>query len=237
MNTFMKATALAAALSVVISGNAIAGGQAANPFGANTASPTSEQTTNAPTQAAPATANTPFSKFTARRKAMRAGLKGCGMGAAMGMLSGLLGGGLNPKAVLAGCAVGGVTTAVTEYQNQLAEARALQGTVTVGAVTKVNEKTVVVEGEKVAALDSVTVNIERAAIKSNSEAVRKIMERVASLADRAKDPTTVTIYGSTAERAWMKSALTFKAGSTVKVVEVHSSSPHLVMSPLPVIGN
>jgi hypothetical protein len=213
----MKTTlTLALATSLALTGCATTGGM--SPFG----SPSSKPQVSAE------------QKTEARKGAFRAGLKGCGMGAAMSAIGSLLGGGINARALVAGCATGGVATGIQAYQSQLADFRALQGKVTVGAVVKVDEKTVQAEGKPTKAASLMTLDLDAAKVTAKHQDIRAVLSELAKTLNKQTMPITVQVRGSDTDRAWLtgqiKSQLT---NAQVTVNEAPGPAPVLLVSPMP----
>lgn len=214
-----KTLTLAAALTVALSGCATTG--TLNPMG-------SRSTDKAPVSTE--------QKQDARRSAVKAGAKGCATGAAMGILGGLLGGGFNAKAVLAGCVVGGATTGIAEYQNQLADFRALKGKVSVGAVTTVKEKDVVVDGKPAKAAESLTLNLDAKKVAARSSDITTVVDELAKVLNKQTMAITVSVAGSPSDRAWIDDQLKARVkNDLVKFTAGPGSAPVIVVSPMPAI--
>lgn len=219
-----KILAITIAASLALSGCATTGG--ASPFGLG--------------QAAPGTAAKPQvsqeQKAEARRGALKSGLKGCGLGVAMGALSSIIGGGVNAKALLAGCAVGGTTAGITAYQSQLADFRALQGKVTVGAVVTVKEKDVVVEGKTVKAPENLTLNLDAEKVRTHHEDIKVVLTQLSVMLNKQTGNLTMTVRGSATDTAWILQELKGKlTNAKVTVKTVAGPAPVIVVNPLPVM--
>lgn len=219
-----KILAITIAASLALSGCATTGG--ASPFGLGQA---------APSTAAKAQVSQE-QKAEARRGALKSGLKGCGLGVAMGALSSIIGGGVNAKALLAGCAVGGTTAGITAYQSQLADFRALQGKVTVGAVVTVKEKDVVVEGKTVKAPENLTLNLDADKVRAHNDDIKVVLTQLAVMLNKQTGDLTMTVRGSATDTAWIRRELKGKLTNTkVTVKTAAGPAPVIVVNPLPVM--
>ncbi len=175
-------------------------------------------------------------KQDARRSAVKAGAKGCATGAAMGILGGLLGGGFNAKTVLAGCVVAGATTGLLEYQNQLADFRALKGKVSVGAVTTVKEKDAVVDGKATKVADNLTLNLDAKKVAARSPDIETVIDELVKVLNKQTMAITVSVAGSTTDRAWIENQLRVRVkNDQVKFSVGAGSAPVIVVSPMPAI--
>ena len=175
-------------------------------------------------------------KQEARRSAVRAGAKGCATGAAMGILGGLLGGGFNAKTVLAGCVVAGATTGLLEYQSQLADFRALQGKVSVGAVSTVKEKDVVVDGKPAKAAENLSLNLDAKKVAARSADIVTVIDELAKVLNKQTMAITVSVAGNPADRYWIDGQLRGRVNNDkVKLVIGAGSAPVIVVSPVPAI--
>lgn len=173
-------------------------------------------------------------KSEARKGAFRAGLKGCGMGAAMSAIGSLLGGGVNARALIAGCATGGMATGIQAYQSQLADFRALQGKVTVGAVVKVDEKTVQAEGKPTKAASLMTLDLDATKVTAKHQDIRAVLSELAKTLNKQTMPITVQVRGSDTDRAWLTGQLKAQlTNAQVTVNEAPGPAPVLLVSPMP----
>jgi hypothetical protein len=179
------------------------------------------------------------------RGAGKGALKGCGVGAAMGLIGGLLHGGLNPGAAIAGCKAGAVMGAVAggvqAYQEQLKAARELQGHVTVGAITTIQEKTVQTKQGPVQALDNLTLNLDGKKVVARSNDIKKILDRIGEMANKQKDkPLTIKIYARGTDAHWMSDQLTAAIQPGKATVEIKATAtpgePAIVITPVPDMG-
>lgn len=214
-----KTITLAAALTVALSGCATTGSMF--------------QTGSRSADKAPVSSE---QKQDARRSAVKAGAKGCATGAAMGILGGLLGGGFNAKAVLAGCVVGGATTGIAEYQNQLADFRALQGKVTVGAVAIVNETEMRLDDKVVPVAENLTLNLDAKKVAARSSDIETVIDELAKVLNKQTMAITVSVAGSSSDRAWIEGQLKVRVkNDQVKFTAGAGSAPVIVVSPVPAI--
>lgn len=208
---------LAAALLVALSGCATTG--TLSPIG-------SRSTDKAPVSSE--------QKTDARRSAVKAGLKGCGMGAAMSMVGALLGGGFNAKTVIASCVVAGTATGIQEYSSQLKEFRSLQGKVSVGAITTVKEKDVVVDGKATKAADNLTLNLDAKKVEARSKDITTVVDELAIVLNKQTMPISVSVAGSTDDRRWLIWQLGARVkNDKVKIAEASGKAPVIVVSPMP----
>jgi hypothetical protein len=218
-----KILTLTVAITLALSGCATTG--ALSPFG--------QPSTNKPQVSAE-------QKAEARKGAMRAAGKSCAIGAAtsvgmavVGKLFGF-GGGINAGQVAAGCVVAGAATGIQAYTSQLADFRALQGKVTVGAVMTVDEKEIQVEGKPVkGGYAKLALDPEKVAAKHRD--IQAVVSELAKTLNKQSIATTVGVTGSAADRAWLVGQL--KAQLTNKQVQINETpgaAPVLVVSPMPV---
>jgi hypothetical protein len=180
-------------------------------------------------------------KAEARKGAVRAAGKSCAIGAAtsvgmavVGKLFGF-GGGINAGQVAAGCVVAGAATGIQAYQSQLADFRALQGKVKVGALVRVDEKTVQAEGKPTKAASAMTLDLDAAKVADNHRDIQVVLSELAKTLNKQTMPITVQVRGSATDRAWLVGQL--KAQLTNKQVQINEApgaAPLLVVSPMPV---
>ena len=179
------------------------------------------------------------SKSDTTRSATGGAIIGCGAGAVLGRIIG------NGSDMLKGCAAGaavGAISAVKIHQHEVEKARALaaQAEAVKGVKATVTTKPVQVKDEEgkpaqVDALDRLTIDLPAAGVKSHAADVASVLDKAATLADGASDPTTIEVRGTQAQRTWIASRIRahLRAGSTVRVIEVAGKSPRLVISPIP----
>jgi len=191
----------------------------------------------------PSTNKSPVSaeqKAEARHGAVRAGLKGCGVGAAttvgMALLGKMLGfgGGVNLGQAAAGCIVSGTAVGIQAYQQQLTDFRALQGKVTVGAIVRVDEKTVEVEGKSTKAASSLTMDLDAAKVATHHRDIQAVVSELAKTLNKQSMPITVQIIGTKADRDWLGAQLASQlTNRQVSVKSVDGTAPVLIVSPMP----
>jgi hypothetical protein len=219
-----KILTLTIAITLVLSGCATTG--ALSPFG--------QPSTNKPQVSAE-------QKTEARKGAMRAAGKSCAIGAATSVGMAIVGrffgggGGINAGQVAAGCVVAGAATGIQAYTSQLNDFRALQGKVTVGAVVRVDEKTVQAEGKPTKAASAMTFDLDAAKVATQHRDIQAVLSELAKTLNKQTMPITVQVRGSATDRAWLVGLL--KAQLTNKQVqlnEAHGAAPVLVVSPMPV---
>ena len=175
-------------------------------------------------------------KSKARQSAVREGMKGCGMGALAGALGALMGNAGGAQAAIAGCIGGGISMGLAEYQNQLKEARALQGKVSVGAITSVKEKSVQVDGKQVAALDQLRLDLDAKKVAARNPDIGVVIGHLATMLNKQSRDMTVTVSGSQSERDWLIASLKVKVtNAKVKVVQGGAGDPVIVVSPMPAL--
>jgi hypothetical protein len=179
-------------------------------------------------------------KAEARQGAVRAGLKGCGVGAAttvgMSLLGKVLGfgGGVNLGQVAAGCIVSGTAVGVQAYQQQLADFRALQGTVRVGAIVRVDEKTVEVEGKSTKAASGLTMDLDAVKVAAHHRDIQVVVSELAKTLNKQTMPISVQVIGSKADRDWLGQQLAAQlTNKQVSVKAVDGPAPVLTVSPMP----
>ena len=183
------------------------------------------------------------SKSDTTRSATGGAILGCGAGAVLGKIIGS-----SSSDMLKGCAAGaavGAISAVKIHQHELAQARALaaQAEAVKGVKATVATKLVKAKDDQgkpttVDALDRLTINLPAAGVKAHAADVASVLDKAATLADGASDPTTIEVQGTIAQRTWIASRIRahLKSGSTVRVIEVAGKSPRLVISPIPKTG-
>lgn len=179
------------------------------------------------------------SKSDTTRSATGGAILGCGAGAVLGKIIG------NGSDMLKGCAAGaavGAISAVKIHQHELAQARALaaQAEAVKGVKATVTTKPIEAKDDQgkatqVDALDRLTIDLPAAGVKSHAADVASVLDKAATLADGASDPTTIEVHGTVAQREWIASRIRshLRSGSTVRVIEVGGKSPRLVISPIP----
>lgn len=182
------------------------------------------------------------SKSDTTRSATGGAILGCGAGAVLGKVIGS-----SNSDMLKGCAAGaavGAISAVQIHKHELAQARALaaQADAVKGVKATVITKPVQVKDNgqptTVDALDRLTIDLPAAGVKSHAGDVASVLDKAATLADGASDPTTIEVQGTVAQRTWIASRIRshLRSGSTVRVIEVAGKSPRLVISPIPKEG-
>lgn len=175
-------------------------------------------------------------KTKARQSAMREGMKGCGMGALAGALGALMGNAGGAQAAIAGCIGGGISMGLAEYQNQLKEARALQGKVTIGAITSVKEKSVQVDGKQVAALDQLRLDLDAKKVAARNPDIGIVIGHLSAMLNKQTKDMTVRVSGSKAEREWLITSLKAKVtNAKVKIIQGGDGAPVIVVSPMPAL--
>jgi len=182
------------------------------------------------------------SKSDTTRSATGGAIIGCGAGAVIGKIIG------NSSDMLKGCAAGaavGAISAVQIHKHELAKARALaaQAEAVKGVKATVATKPVEAKNDQgqptqVDALDRLTIDLPAAGVKSHAADVASVLDKAATLADGASEPTTIEVQGTQSQRAWIASRIRshLRTGSTVRVIEVAGKSPRLVISPIPKEG-
>lgn len=175
-------------------------------------------------------------KTQARQGAVRAGIKGCGMGAVVGALGGLLGGAGAAQSAIAGCLGGGISMGLAEYQSQLKEARELQGKVSVGAIATVKEKDVQVEGKQAKALDQLRLDLDAKKVADRNPDIAVVVGHLATMLNKQAREMTVRVSGSQAERDWLIGSLKAKVtNGKVSIVHGDTGAPVIVVSPMPAL--
>jgi hypothetical protein len=169
---------------------------------------------------------------------------GCGAGA---MVSHFV---LGRSAVL-GCLGGGAAGAVTAvaiHKHLLAEAqktkadveqtKGVTATLTTKSVAAKNDTTGKTEEPPVLELDRLTIDLPTARVKAHAADIGRVIDKGSELADQASEPTTLTVKGPAAQRAWIDARVhaDLKAGSTVKVVDEPADETALVISPVPAVA-
>lgn len=149
--------------------------------------------------------------------------------------------------MLKGCAAGAAVGAIASVQihrHELAQARKLADEVnkTKGVKASLTTRQVVAKDaktgkrEKVAALDKLTINLPASRVRAHASDVSRVVHKAAVLAGQSQEPTTLTVRGTTSERAWLTAeihAALKSAAHPVKVIEHDAREPALVISPVP----
>lgn len=173
-------------------------------------------------------------KAEARQGAVRAGVKGCGLGVAMGALGSLFGGGLSVRSLAAGCVVGGATSGIQTYQAQLADFRALQGKVSVGAIATIKEKQVVIDGKPTPTAENLTLNLDADKVAARHADIQMVLSQLSATLNKQSMDMTVVVSGSAGDRAWLAEQLAaLLKNPRVKVEGVAGNSPVIIVSPMP----
>lgn len=166
------------------------------------------------------------------------GVVGCGAGILLGHV-------LMHQSALGSCAVGGAVGAIGSIENHrhlLAEAQKVrdEANAVPGVTATVATKTVQAtndqgQKESTLTLDKLEMNLPANKVAAHSDDVLRVVVKATTLADQAKEPTTITVRGTTAQRAWLDTQVhtTLSANTTVKVVDEPAASPELVISPVP----
>lgn len=174
-------------------------------------------------------------KKAARKAAFKSGLKGCGVGAAVSAIASLLTkkGGVNANNVGISCVAAGTAVGVIEYRNQVNDFRAFQGQVTVGAVAKVTEGEMLVEG-KPTPKANLTLSLEQEKVTARSADISKVMTELSVMLNRQKVPMTVTCLGSAKDRAWFCGQVrTQVTNESVTFIDGYGAEPVVTVSPMP----
>jgi uncharacterized membrane protein len=166
------------------------------------------------------------------------GAIGCGAGALIGHFL--------HKSALAGCAVGGAAGAIaaTEiHKHQVEQARELAAQArAAGAVAVLKMKTVQAKDasgqmKPAEAVDSLTIDLKESDVKAHGQATRDLIAKADHMAEASAptDPVTITVRGTTAERAWLMAQVRQSLSTDTKVTvhEAPAKAPALVLSPVP----
>lgn len=115
--------------------------------------------------------------------------KGCAMGALMG----LLGGGLDFRA----CAAAAIATGIQSVQQQMQEARAVEEAAqAAGMKATVQTRHETVDGKQVETFQGVVINFEGEDMVRMDAKTRALLDKIAGLADKAKNTLTFTFDGA-----------------------------------------
>ena len=181
------------------------------------------------------------SKSDTTRSATGGAIIGCAGGAILGKLIG------NGSDMLKGCAAGAVVGGVASVQihkHLLAEAQKVrdEANQVPGVKATVETKTVQAtndqgQQESTLTLDRLELNLPASKVAAHSEDVVRVVVKAATLADQAKEPTTIEVRGTTPQRDWLDTQVrnTLSEKTTVKVVDVPAAAPELVISPVPAV--
>jgi hypothetical protein len=166
------------------------------------------------------------------------GVLGCGAGVLLGHV-------LMHQSALGSCAVGGAVGAIGSIENHkhlLAEAQKVkdEANQVPGVTATVATKTVQAtnaqgQQESTLTLDRLELNLPASKVAAHSDDVVRVVVKAATLADQAKEPTTIEVLGTVTQRDWLDTEVrnTLSAKTTVKVVDEPAAKPELVISPVP----
>lgn len=167
-------------------------------------------------------------------------------GGAIGCAGGALLSHFLHKSALAGCVVGGASGAIaaTEiHKHQVEQARELAAQAqAAGAVAVLKTKTVQAADasgkmKPTEAVDSLTIDLKESDVKAHGQATRDLIAKADRMAEASAptDPVTITVRGTTAERAWLSAQVRQSLSNDTKVTvhEAPASTPALVLSPVP----
>lgn len=173
------------------------------------------------------------------RSATGGAILGCAGGAVLAKFIG------NGSDMLKGCAAGAVVGGVASvelHKHLLAEAKktadeanAVPGVKATVVTKTVDAKNAQGQTEQTLTLDKLEMNLPASKVAAHSDDVVRVVVKATVLADQAKEPTTITVRGTTAQRAWLDTQVhnTLSTNSTVKVVDEPAASPELIISPVP----
>lgn len=126
------------------------------------------------------------------RRVGKEAAKGCAMGVVMGLLGG---GGLD----LRSCAAAAIATGIQSVQQQMQEARAVETAAqAAGMKATVQTRQETVDGKQVETFQGVVINYEPQDMARMDDKTRALLDRLAGLADKAKNTLTFTFDGSVA---------------------------------------
>lgn len=141
-----------------------------------------------PTEQAQANAEKPKAD---KKRLFKSGALGCVGVGALAYLTG------KKDKALAACAVGAAVGSVASYRKQMDEARALQQEVQAAGMTATvsTKEATAKSGEKVEALDSVTIAYDPASMSARDPKTVAVLDKIAALAQRSKEPLTIAVEG------------------------------------------
>lgn len=172
-------------------------------------------------------------------------LMGALKGGGIGCLAGGLLGAITHHSALKSCAVGAATGAVIggvrAHRQQLKQARALQEQAeAAGATANLQTQTVTAkddngQSQKTDALQHLTLNLPADEVDAHADGMATVIAKAARLADASSDPVTLTVSGTSSQRAWIVSTLRgdLKADTTARIDEQSGSAPSLDITPVP----
>lgn len=164
---------------------------------------------------------------------------GCAAGAIAGKL--FMGGSSMLKACAAGAVIGGVASVkyhehlLAEAQKTAAEANAVPGVKATVATRQIEATNDQGQKEQTTTFDKLELNLPASKVAAHSDDLVRVITKADTLADAAKQPTTITVLGTLKERVWLTSEVRahLVPNSTVKVAEEPAAKPELVISPVP----
>jgi hypothetical protein len=167
-------------------------------------------------------------------------------GGAIGCAGGALLSHFLHKSAVAGCVIGGTAGAIaaTEiHKHQVEQARELAAQAhAAGAVAVLKTKTVEAKDasgqlKPTEAVDSLTIDLKESDVKAHGQATWDLIAKADHMAEASAptDPVTITVRGTTAERAWLSAQVRQSLSNDTKVTvhEAPASTPALVLSPVP----
>lgn len=168
-------------------------------------------------------------------------LKGGGIGCLAGGLLGAITHHNAFKSCAVGAATGAVIGGVRAHQQQLKQARALQAQAeAAGATANLQTQTVTAKNDQgeeqtTDALQHLTLALPADEVDAHADGMATVIAKAARLADASSDPVTLTVSGTSTQRAWIVRTLRddLKADTTARIDERASASPSLDITPVP----
>lgn len=173
-----------------------------------------------------------------------AAIKGCAAGAGAGALLGILHGNLKQgiEYAVGGCVVGGVAYGAITYKRQLDQARQLaevarENGATANLTTRQVQTQKDGQATEVDSLNQLTITFSPYKVLRHYPSVTTVAQRAAAMASASTVPVRIEVEGSSAERQWLMQAMQPNlTNPKVTIVQTFSTTPELVLSPVPVIA-
>lgn len=173
------------------------------------------------------------------RAATGGAILGCAGGA---VIARFIGGGHDMlKGCAAGAVIGGVASVkyhehlLAEAKQAAAEANAVPGVTATVATRQIEATDDQGQKQQTTTFDKLELNLPADKVARHSDDLVRVIAKADTLADAAKQPTTITVRGTSTQRAWLDGQVRagLSANTTVKVVDEPASAPALVISPVP----
>jgi len=170
------------------------------------------------------------------KEAFKGGAIGCGIGAVVGKLTG---GDMKDACIAAGVS-GAIQAGFKEHKRQIKEAKALaEDARRQGMTASVETKSVEVSHEGTSqsteGLDRLVLDFSNEDFVGNKAKIDRILVKAANLSDKSKTPITITVEGTSAQRAYLIEGLSMnlEQGTRTRLVEGKGKLARLIISPMP----